>query len=278
MSSIFIPSEWLNKPSEYNSISKLTENLDANNFQVVNLKNPTLPTDAVNKQSVESLITATALIKNSEIDMQKNKIINLGSPQDLEDAVNKSYLDNVCLNFIKKNSAIDMNSNRILNLGKPVGENDAVSKSYVDNIKEAIKQTPTAIPDRSSPLYYGYAICNNEFIQLSFTDTHQKSGAKLSSLKIEAAGIHNLKIWVQIFSDTIETVSLKIFKNDEESPVIKKVFYKTDDDHDSYYSAIADFEKGDSLQFHLAGTNQFSVYYYIEIEHRGVLPEIQAKY
>jgi hypothetical protein len=357
MAVIFIPSEWQSSSSTYSSVSDLTENLNANNFQIVSLKDPTLPTDAVNKRSVESLITTTALAKNNEINMMNKKVINLGSPaqfgdavnklyvdnicsnfvkfdsdidmkgkkmmnlaspQDLTDAVtksyvdsassrfinkdsvidmknnkitnlasavesgdavNKSYIDSVCGDFIKKDSLIDMKSNRITNLGTPVNATDAVSKSYVDSIKDTIKPTSTTTTIVKSelklPLYFGYLIVISDYVLMKFKDISQKSDAELDFLKIETAGVHNIRIWLQIYCDNIETVSLKILKNSDEPPIIKKVFYKTDDDHDSFYSAMTDFEKGDTLTLCLAGTNQFTVHYFIELQQRGVLPEIK---
>jgi hypothetical protein len=275
MAVIFIPSEWQSSSSTYSSVSDLTENLNANNFQIINLKNPTLPNDAVNKASAEEMIKDTCVLKNRDIDMSNKKIKNLAGPEVAGDAVNKRYLDHVCGAFLNKNSVINMNDKRIVNLGKAVDKNDAASKSYVDDvIKGAVDASSKPSTERDiCPLFYGFVICTPEPSILSFTDI-TRTTAKLNSLKISKKGLHNIRVWVQIFSDEIETVSVKLVKNEEEFPVLQKVFYKINGDHDSYYSGLVDFEKDDSLSFFMAANNAISVHYFIELEHRGFLPEI----
>jgi hypothetical protein len=70
-------------------------------------------------------VTGNTQIVNSNLDMNTtNKIINVASPTDNGDAVNKEFLDT---NFFNKttataqivNSNLDMNTKRIYNLSNP---------------------------------------------------------------------------------------------------------------------------------------------------------------
>ena len=74
--------------------------------------------------------------------MNGNKIKNIGLPTNVNDAVNKSYVDND--NTIVRNSKENsMNGNKITNIGYPQNEKDAVCKSYIDdNVKAAISTHP----------------------------------------------------------------------------------------------------------------------------------------
>ena len=81
---------------------------------------------------------------NSEINMNDNKIKNVGDPLSDKDASNKRYVDIVGSNYLKKDGTSSMGGNlkmqdhRIIYLADPVNIQDAANKKYVDNkIKES---------------------------------------------------------------------------------------------------------------------------------------------
>ena len=81
---------------------------------------------------------------NSEINMNDNKIKNVGDPSAAKDASNKRYVDVVGSNYLKKDGTSSMGGNlkmqdhRIIYLADPVNIQDAANKKYVDNkIKES---------------------------------------------------------------------------------------------------------------------------------------------
>ena len=81
---------------------------------------------------------------NSEINMNDNKIKNVGDPLSDKDASNKRYVDIVGSNYLKKDGTSSMGGNlkmedhRIIHLADPVNIQDAANKKYVDNkIKES---------------------------------------------------------------------------------------------------------------------------------------------
>ena len=74
---------------------------------------------------------------SSRIDVKGSKLINVGAPIDLTDAVNKQYVDYTCLRFTtvpnKKNgTVIDARDHRIQSLRDPIRARDAATKVYVD--------------------------------------------------------------------------------------------------------------------------------------------------
>ena len=81
---------------------------------------------------------------NSEINMNDNKIKNVGDPLSDKDASNKRYVDIVGSNYLKKDGTSSMGGNlkmeyhRIIHLADPINIQDAANKKYVDNkIKES---------------------------------------------------------------------------------------------------------------------------------------------
>ena len=81
---------------------------------------------------------------NSEINMNDNRIKNVGDPFAAKDASNKRYVDIVGSNYLKKDGTSSMGGNlkmedhRIIHLADPVNIQDAANKKYVDNkIKES---------------------------------------------------------------------------------------------------------------------------------------------
>ena len=95
-----------------------------------------------------SILNAGKLVmvanNNSEINMNDNKIKNVGDPLSDKDASNKRYVDIVGSNYLKKDGTSSMSGNlkmqdhRIIYLADPVNIQDAANKKYVDNkIKES---------------------------------------------------------------------------------------------------------------------------------------------
>ena len=81
---------------------------------------------------------------NSEINMNDNRIKNVGDPFAAKDACNKRYVDVVGSNYLQKDGTSSMGGNlkmqdhRIIYLADPVNIQDAANKKYVDNkIKES---------------------------------------------------------------------------------------------------------------------------------------------
>ena len=77
----------------------------------------------------------------SDLDMGGNKIINLRTPRNREDAATAGYVTNYVshLNNIKLDKSggtmsgnLDMDHNKIVNVGVPTDETDVVNKQYVD--------------------------------------------------------------------------------------------------------------------------------------------------
>jgi hypothetical protein len=67
------------------------------------------------------------LTNDNNYDMDNKRLVNVGDPEEVKDAVNKKYLTN----FHRKNEDIDMNNKAIKNLNWPNDINDAVPKKYL---------------------------------------------------------------------------------------------------------------------------------------------------
>ena len=74
-----------------------------------------------------------------DLDMERNRIINLGKPNKAHHAATMSYVLNVVSHKVNVSGDtlegnIDMNYNRITSVGDPVDETDVVNKQYVDGL------------------------------------------------------------------------------------------------------------------------------------------------
>lgn len=85
---------------------------------------------------------------NGEINMQSNKIINLGDPTNSHEACTKQYVDtyNPFPNhFVKQDNCIKVKTNicmdnkRIINLARPTDGRNGANKDYVDEAVNAMK-------------------------------------------------------------------------------------------------------------------------------------------
>ncbi|KAG1697231.1 hypothetical protein GQR58_006067 [Nymphon striatum] len=160
-----------------NYVDTISSDLDMNGNRILNLGRSVYETDAaslsdihekiaeetiftkqlIDKKSLDVLTEARNLIKNyallrngtskphTNIDWNMKKIINLGDPDDLNDATTRGYVDNLITQKIRSETLlldgpkkdINWNDKKITNLGNPINEQDAVNKNYVDRISQA---------------------------------------------------------------------------------------------------------------------------------------------
>jgi len=87
------------------------------------------------------------------VDMNSNRILNVGSPSQPGDAINKTYADTHITDYSNPHGvslekarqvyntvsgSVDMGSNKILNVGDPTLDGDAINKLYADSYVNAI--------------------------------------------------------------------------------------------------------------------------------------------
>ena len=145
---------------------KATAPLDIDNHKMENLPDPVDDKDAVNKKYIDGIVENLTLkqglirenggfnLVDSYINMNFNSIRNVGFPNHNEDAVPRSFVDEMIKEveekvqkvkekseerpFFKENgnyqalSSINMGFNRLLNLHKPTEPHEATTKEYVD--------------------------------------------------------------------------------------------------------------------------------------------------
>ena len=75
---------------------KMTSNLDMNSKKVINLSDPSVTTDAINKKYVDTIVND--ILKGSEtfqgdINMKNNHIKNVHTPTSNNGAVNKAFCE-----------------------------------------------------------------------------------------------------------------------------------------------------------------------------------------
>lgn len=104
------------------------QDLNANNDQVL---------FSAQERKERSLDTTGGSL-TGQLDMQTNKIVNLGTPTANTDAVTKQYVDdadNLKLNLAggTMSGDIAMGTNKVTGLGTPSANNDATTKTYVDS-------------------------------------------------------------------------------------------------------------------------------------------------
>ena len=136
-----------------------TAPLDIDNQKMENLPDPVDEKDAVNKKYIDEIVENLTLkqglvrenggfnLVDSYINMNFNNIRNVGYPKHSEDAVPRSFVDDMVKTikektkespFFKENgnyqalSSINMGFNKLLNLKKPTEPHEATTKEYVD--------------------------------------------------------------------------------------------------------------------------------------------------
>ena len=117
MRTIFISSDWQEDDNSSSLRHYLTHDLNANNFKIVNLKDPSLGNDATSKQWVEShtldVGECSALVREvgeklfmginatrSNLNLNGNRIVNVGQPIDNSDTATKEWVENQNLSII----------------------------------------------------------------------------------------------------------------------------------------------------------------------------------
>jgi len=92
-------------------------------------------------------LNGTATVASANIDLGNTyKVVNVATPTNLGDAVNKSYADSSFLHInggtlvgaLQINAALNMNSNVINNVGAPSAGGDATNKTYVDTTEASM--------------------------------------------------------------------------------------------------------------------------------------------
>ena len=145
---------------------RATAPLDIDNHKMENLPDPVDEKDAVNKKYIDGIVEILTLkqglvrenggfnLVDSYINMNFNNIRNVGYPKHTEDAVPRSFVDDMVKTieekvqkvkekikespFFKENgnyqalSTINMGFNKLLNLHKPTEPHEATTKEYVD--------------------------------------------------------------------------------------------------------------------------------------------------
>ena len=145
---------------------RATAPLDIDNHKMENLPDPVDDKDAVNKKYIDGIVENLTLkqglirenggfnLVDSYINMNFNNIRNVGYPKHTEDAVPRSFVDDMAKTieekvekvkekikespFFKENgnyqalSSINMGFNELLNLKKPTEPHEATTKEYVD--------------------------------------------------------------------------------------------------------------------------------------------------
>ena len=127
--------------------------LDMENHQIYNVKDPTVDDQGANMRFVNSQITQFAANPTlGETDLSGEKIVNLGEPKNDDDASTKKYVDatdkklrdqisqeviliqNALDGKVDVGNIIDMKGERITNLGNPQTFTDAISANFVQNL------------------------------------------------------------------------------------------------------------------------------------------------
>ena len=157
----YINETCLNKKSGgtmYNPIT-FSSSLPDNKKQIFNLGEPQYNSSAASKAYVDSEILKIQSINTvlflkidgtrsmiANLNLGGNKITNLRSPTNNEDAASKSYIDGEIAKISNVDTAsylkidgsramtgdLNMGGNKITNLKTPTGDTDAASKSYID--------------------------------------------------------------------------------------------------------------------------------------------------
>ena len=168
---------------------RATAPLDIDNQKIENLPDPVDEKDAVNKKYIDGIVENLTLkqglvrenggfnLLDSYINMNFNNIRNVGYPQHNEDAVPRSFVDDMVKTieekvekvkekikerpFFKENGnyqasyTINMAFNKLLNLRKPAEPHEATTKEYVDvyfdetkeNVENYKKETKKEVKD-----------------------------------------------------------------------------------------------------------------------------------
>ena len=110
-----------------------------------------------NVSNFDNLMKSSGDTMTGTLNMNQNKIVNLGDPIEANDAVHRLYVyradkklrsdvksetkDMVMKHIIKDaDDNVNMKTKRILHLGNPINDYDAATKIYVDSLRASINQ------------------------------------------------------------------------------------------------------------------------------------------
>ena len=106
-------------------------NINMNNNKITNLPDPTLANDPITKQyATRVYLTDSGFTLQDNISMGNHEVLGLNpNPSDGTAAESKDFTNS---QYVKKNTDIDMNNNRILNLPFPQTSNEPVTKVFAE--------------------------------------------------------------------------------------------------------------------------------------------------
>ena len=114
----------------------LTNNLDLGNNKIVNVKEATSGTDAVNftqlNNELHKYLHESGGDMTGDIRMNNNSIYGIGNVENDTSAVNRKYVNDELDKKLDKNEDFSMGNNKITSLRNPDDSNELVNKSYVD--------------------------------------------------------------------------------------------------------------------------------------------------
>ena len=114
----------------------LTNNLDLGNNKIVNVKEATSGTDAVNftqlNNELLSYLHESGGDMTGDIRMNNNSIYGIGNVENDTSAVNRKYVNDELDKKLDKNEDFSMGNNKITSLRNPDDSNELVNKYYVD--------------------------------------------------------------------------------------------------------------------------------------------------
>ena len=114
----------------------LTNNLDLGDNKIVNVKEATSGTDAVNFTQLNNelyrYLHESGGDMTGDIRMNNNSIYGIGNVENDTSAVNHKYVNDELDKKLDKNKDFSMGNNKITSLRNPDDSNELVNKSYVD--------------------------------------------------------------------------------------------------------------------------------------------------
>ena len=133
------------------------------------------------------VVTDTTPELGGQLDALTNKIVNLGTPTNANDAATKAYVDAIPTDLVSDTTPelggeLDALTNKIVNLANPTSAQDAATKAYVDAI-------PTDLVSDTTPELGGELdALTNKIVNLGNPTAAQDAATK-SYVDTEVAGI-----------------------------------------------------------------------------------------
>ena len=158
-----------------NSGFTMQGNMNMAKHRIINLPDPTRPTEPVTKRYVKANfnrgVTADGFTMRDHISMGGHEIVNLApNPSAGTAAVSKNYTDR---RYFQKYQDVNLNNHKVYGLSTPTNNNDAAAKKCVDDKKCVFKDGSTTTLDidlRSDGFYDDVTFNAGAFCQ-DFTST-----------------------------------------------------------------------------------------------------------